>query len=186
MFSAKPHKLLHSAGPDITWKEFLAEEMKMKRDIFAGTLKDAVFQRLGRDRLKFDCIDQLGLFENTLIEKRETPIATLSNHLAKTLSYGPGERDVVIMFHQIGVRWADGTNEQRDVLLVNYGEPNGFMGMAKLVGIPSAIATKMLLNGEIETKGVVLPLSMDIYRPILKRLKQEGISIIERSKPVGK
>ena len=34
-----------------------------------------------------------------------------------------------------------------------------------------------LLNhpGEIQKKGMLVPMSADLYRPILKRLKQEGI-----------
>ena len=34
--------------------------------------------------------------------------------------------------------------------LVQYGEPTGYTAMAKTVGYPAAIATKMVLDGEIQ------------------------------------
>lgn len=49
------------------------------------------------------------------------------------------------------------------------------------MGYPAAIATKMLLDGEIQRKGMVLPFTQDIYRPMLKRLKAEGIIAEEKS-----
>ena len=53
--------------------------------------------------------------------------------------------------------------------------------MAKTVGYPAAIATKMVLDGEIQDKGLVYPFKADIYRPMLNRLKLEGIQAVERS-----
>ena len=82
---------------------------------------------------------------------------------------------------------------------MQYGEPTGYTAMAKTVGYPAAIATKMVLDGEIQKvvgsmynphniiniiiyqAGMVLPFSQDIYKPILTRLKAEGISAIEKS-----
>lgn len=39
-----------------------------------------------------------------------------------------------------------------------------------------------LFTGEIQRKGVVVPLTLDIYQPILSRLAQEGIKATERIK----
>ena len=52
-----------------------------------------------------------------------------------------------------------------------------------VVGVQSvaAIAAKMLLDGEIQRKGMILPFIQDIYRPMLKRLKAEGIVAEEKS-----
>lgn len=54
--------------------------------------------------------------------------------------------------------------ETREITLVVYGEPNGYTAMAKTVGYPAAIGTKMLLDKEIQRKGMVVPLTKDIYR----------------------
>ena len=37
--------------------------------------------------------------------------------------------------------------EKRTITLVEYGEPNGLSAMAKTVGIPAGIATKLILEG---------------------------------------
>lgn len=51
--------------------------------------------------------------------------------------------------------------------------------MALTVGYPAAIATKMILDGEIQERGSVLPLSPDIFRPMLTRLRSEGLEATE-------
>lgn len=42
------------------------------------------------------------------------------------------------------------------------------------VGYPTAIATKMILDGEIQMRGVILPFKPDIFEPMLSRLRAEG------------
>ena len=51
--------------------------------------------------------------------------------------------------------------------------------MAKTVGLPVAIATKLILTGQIQSKGVRIPISKDIYIPVLKELSENGINFIE-------
>ncbi len=41
--------------------------------------------------------------------------------------------------------------------------------MAKTVGFPCAIAAKMVMDKEIQDKGLVLPMKKDIYKPMLLR-----------------
>lgn len=66
--------------------------------------------------------------------------------------------------------------------MVVYGDVNGYSAMAKTVGYPTAIATKMILDGEIQDRGIVYPFTSEIYRPMLSRLKLEGLSSSETSK----
>ena len=54
--------------------------------------------------------------------------------------------------------------------------------MSDTVGLPLGIATKMLLNGSIKIRGVVLPLDKQIYDPVLNELKQYGIDFVEHEK----
>jgi len=51
--------------------------------------------------------------------------------------------------------------------------------MAITVGTPMAIATKLLLTGEIKDKGVVVPIKPHLYTPILKELEDYGVKFIE-------
>merc|ERR1712113_100713 len=91
------------------------------------------------------------------------------------------ERDMILMRHEVTIRWPDGRRELKGINLVEYGDPKGYTAMAKTVGYPFAIATKMVLDGEIQKSGMVLPFTKDIYRPMLQRLAAEGISADEKS-----
>lgn len=59
----------------------------------------------------------------------------------------PDERDVIILHHDIGVCWPVGRRERKTITLVEYGQPQGNTAMARTVGLPAAIATKMILKG---------------------------------------
>ncbi len=55
--------------------------------------------------------------------------------------------------------------------------------MARTVGLPVAIATELLLSGGISKRGVIGPMSSEIYTPILKTLANEGIEFLHKSYP---
>ena len=103
------------------------------------------------------------------------------SYLSKQLALGPSDRDLVVLRHEVGILWPDQRHEVRGINLVCYGEIGGYSAMARTVGYPAAIATKMLLDGEIQKKGMVLPFVQNIYRPMLNRLKAEGIVAEEKS-----
>ena len=90
---------------------------------------------------------RMGLLDDELMDKKSTPIDTLSNYLSKRLAFGPGERDMILMQHDIGVQWPDGTQEAHQLSLVVYGDVDGYSAMAKTVGLPTGIATRMVLSG---------------------------------------
>jgi saccharopine dehydrogenase (NADP+, L-glutamate forming) len=50
--------------------------------------------------------------------------------------------------------------------------------MAKTVGFPLGIAAKLLLQGKIEQRGVRIPVTREIYEPVLKELSELGIRLI--------
>jgi len=59
----------------------------------------------------------------------------------------PGERDVLIMRHDVGVEWPNHNEEMLHVNFVIYGDPAKYSAMAATVGYPTAIAAKMVLEG---------------------------------------
>ncbi|KAJ7426189.1 Alpha-aminoadipic semialdehyde synthase, mitochondrial [Willisornis vidua] len=92
-----------------------------------------------------------------------------------------GERDMIVMRNEIGLRHPSGHLEDKFIDLVVYGDNKGYSAMAKTVGYPTAIAAKMVLDGEIVAKGMVVPLTKNIYGPILERVRAEGIVYSTRS-----
>jgi saccharopine dehydrogenase (NADP+, L-glutamate forming) len=51
--------------------------------------------------------------------------------------------------------------------------------MAKTVGLPMAIACKLILQGVIKVRGVHIPILPEMYEPILKELGKHGINFNE-------
>lgn len=92
-------------------------------------------------------IEDLGLLEEDLVLKLNTPLDTLTHYLSKKLCYDQNERDLVILRHDVGILWPDNRRENRGINLVLYGEPQGYSAMARTVGYPTAIAVKMILDG---------------------------------------
>ena len=88
---------------------------------------------------------------------------------------------MVAMHHEFGIRWGDGKEEHRTSTMISYGDPLGYSAMAKTVGYPAALATDLILNGVIQEKGVIAPMSKAIYEPMLKALEKEGIKFVENT-----
>ncbi|KAJ8667132.1 hypothetical protein QAD02_008794 [Eretmocerus hayati] len=188
------HPMLHPNGPDVTWKSLACNLLGLASDdIFFENLKRKLADRVGSES-RAEAIEQLGLLDDTKpVQRLGSPLRTLSEHLAARLAYAPGERDLVVLHHEVRIRWPDGRLEQRDINLVQYGDvrasnssdpipSNAHSAMARTVGYPAAIAVKMILDGEIQQRGMVLPFSPDIYRPMLSRLRAEGIKSFENSR----
>jgi hypothetical protein len=51
--------------------------------------------------------------------------------------------------------------------------------MARTVGLPIAMACKLVLNDKLHERGVLLPLRSTIYDPILDELEKHDIAFVE-------
>ena len=94
--------------------------------------------------------------------------------LAK-LQYAPGERDMVVLQHVIDAVAADGRPERITSTLIDYGIPGGDSSMARTVGLPAAAGARLVLEGRIASRGVLVPVIPEIYGPILEELRAQGI-----------
>ena len=63
--------------------------------------------------------------------------------------------------------------------MVVKGEDKTYTAMAKTVGLPMAIACKLILQNKIKAKGVQIPITAEFYKPILAELAKNGIEFIE-------
>lgn len=98
------------------------------------------------------------------------------------MQYEPGERDLVQLQHKFGITHANGTKEVRTSSLTEYGDPAGYSAMAKLVGVPCAVAVQQVLNGTISKRGVFAPMDPEIVEPIRLELKEKyGIELKEKT-----
>ncbi|KMQ95024.1 alpha-aminoadipic semialdehyde mitochondrial [Lasius niger] len=182
LIDPNPDPILHPNGPEITWRVLVCNLLGLASDnIFYENLKRKLAERVNSwERVK--AIEDLGLLQEDLVLKLNTPLDTLTHYLSKKLYYEKNERDLVILRHDVGILWPDNRRESRGINLVLYGDTAGHSAMARTVGYPTAIAVKMILDGEIQQRGMVLPFTPDIYRPILNRLRAEGVESFETSK----
>lgn len=125
-----------------------------------------------------------GLFSDDKIEPRGNPLDVLCATLEKKQQYEQGERDFVMLQHKFGIEWADGKKETRTSTLCEYGEPEGsggYSAMAKLVGVPCAVAVLLVLDGTIKDKGVLAPVTPELSEPIRLKLLDYGIELKEKT-----
>jgi saccharopine dehydrogenase (NADP+, L-glutamate forming) len=121
-----------------------------------------------------------GFFEKEKIGLPQgTPAQILEHILNKKWNLHPDDKDLVVMWHRF-VYEKKGKEKEIQSTLVARGENRVHTAMAKTVGFPLAIAAKLLLQGKIKERGVVIPTMKEIYQPVLQELKSLGIELRER------
>lgn len=120
----------------------------------------------------------LGLFsdEPTGVQG-ETTAEVMSHLLQKKLVLGETERDMVVLVHELHVRYPNENDRREKVVstMIEYGEPNRFTAMSKTVGLPAAIAAKLLLTDDLPITGSHIPTHAVIYTAILRELSAAGL-----------
>jgi saccharopine dehydrogenase (NAD+, L-glutamate forming) len=129
-------------------------------------------------------LEELDLFdgETKIGLKDATPAQILQKILEDKWTLKPDDKDMIVMYHKFGYK-INGTHKQIDSQLVVKGEDQTYTAMAKTVGLPVGIAALKILNGEINTPGVQLPIQKEVYEPILKELENFGIVFNEKEVP---
>jgi saccharopine dehydrogenase-like NADP-dependent oxidoreductase len=145
------------------------------------SLEDKICKQcnLTLDSVIFQKIYWLGLFEDTIIGiENASPAQLLQAILEKKWTLGSDDKDMLVMQHQFDFL-LDGRKNKLNSSLLVFGEDPRYTAMAKTVGLPVAIAAKLILNGKIQSTGVRIPISKDIYIPVLNELSENGINFIE-------
>ncbi|KKA29156.1 hypothetical protein TD95_003527 [Thielaviopsis punctulata] len=126
----------------------------------------------------------IGLFSETPITPRGNPLDTLCATLEQKMQFEDGERDFVMLQHKFVIENADGSRETRTSTLCEYGEPygsGGYSAMAKTVGVPCGVAVKQVLNGTLNERGILAPMTSKINEPLMKELAEKyGITMKEK------
>ncbi len=121
----------------------------------------------------------LGLDSDELINKGKCSAAdVLQFILEKKLALQPEDKDMIVMLHEIEYEADSSKNYVKSSLVVK-GEDNVHTAMAKTVGLPLGIAAKLILNGDITSTGLQIPIHEDIYIPVLQELEKHGIRFEE-------
>ncbi len=140
--------------------------------------------KIDQDDIIWDKLIDLDIFSATkMVElKKATPAQILQKILMDSWTLQEDEKDMIVMYHKFGYI-LDGKKLQIDATMVAIGKDRTYTAMAKTVGLPVAIATLQILNGKIKTPGVQIPISKEVYLPILKELEEYGIEFKEKKAP---
>lgn len=128
-------------------------------------------------------LDWLGIFDDTIVGLKEaTPAQILEHILQQKWGLKSDDKDMIVMWHKFIYKHKE-TNESRllTASMGVIGEDSVNTAMSKTVGLPVAIATKMILTGQINLSGVHIPIRKEIYEPVLKELEEHGIRFIEKN-----
>jgi saccharopine dehydrogenase (NADP+, L-glutamate forming) len=138
-------------------------------------LKDTLHQLLQDEKIA-KALYFLQLHTNALLfNKGMISIAdVLQFALEQNLKLQPEDKDMIVMQHEIGYTLNNESKQVTSTLIVK-GEDANRTAMAKTVGLPLGIAAKLILNGSITSKGLQIPISKEIYKPVLRELAKNGI-----------
>lgn len=148
-----------------------------------GESVESKFKRLftKNDSELYHKFEWLGLFNDAepIGLKNATPAQLLEKILVDKWKLNDNDKDMLVMHHEFEYT---SENSRKKIVssMVNIGENQVYTAMSNTVGLPVAICGKMILNGKLTTKGVLIPVEKEIYDPILNELENYGITFQEK------
>ena len=104
-----------------------------------------------------------------------TPAEILLDLLLDKLKFKKGDTDMLVFYERILYR-LNGKLREHVSHLVTKGLDHDYTAISRTVGLPAAIGAKLILNGELNIRGVVYPWAPEVYEPILNELADLGIA----------
>jgi len=149
-------------------------------DALKTNAASTVADKMHEAKLTLKQLFYLGLDDSqTILNKGLCSAAdVLQVALEKKLPLLPGDKDLVVMVHEIEYQM-NGKNWKEIASLLITGENDQHTAMAKTVGLPLGIAAKLVLNNTIQSKGLQIPITKEIYEPVLKELANYNIQFKE-------
>lgn len=103
------------------------------------------------------------------------------------LAMSVDDKDMIVMLHEVEYTinlptgQAGGQRSTVNSSLIVKGGDSLKTAMAKTVGLPLGIATKLILQDKIKLSGLHIPIVSEIYEPVLAELADNGIAFDEFS-----
>ena len=166
---------------NLTYKEFINSFLYYSKGD-SVELKLYRYMHIDQDSSVIDKLRWLGIFDDTPVGiKNASPAKILEHILTKKWRLEPEDKDMIVMWHKITCKEKDKISP---TILTSslgvIGENLKKTAMAKTVGLPLGIATKLVLNGKIKVKGLCIPAIKEIYEPVLGELRDYGVCFVEK------
>jgi saccharopine dehydrogenase-like NADP-dependent oxidoreductase len=163
---------------NLTYREFINLFFPYNTGITVEE-KFCEYLKISQDSDEFKKVEWMGVFTEVKVGLKDaSPAQILQKICEEKWTLGAEDKDMIVMQHQFEYV-QNGEQKKLNSSLLVFGDDPRYTSMAKTVGLPVAIATKLILNGAIKSTGVKIPTTKDIYAPVLKELEQNGINFVE-------
>jgi saccharopine dehydrogenase-like NADP-dependent oxidoreductase len=158
---------------------------KLLEESLGGPPEATIPSRLGVPSPRcMEALRFIGLLDDKPVEiARGANIDVMAHRMNAALAFAPGERDMLVMRHDM-IFERVGQRRRVVAVLEDYGLPGGDSSMARTVSLPAAVAVRMLLTGQIALRGVQIPVLPELYEPVLAELARLGIRLTESVEPL--
>lgn len=146
-----------------------------------ASVKDRIAEMLKEDPNSdvMQKLEWLGLFSKKKIPiDNATPALILENLLLEKWKLEPDDNDMIIMQHEFVYTLA-GKKRRLVSSMVMTGNGQDDTAMARLVGLPMGIFVGLIADGKITSPGVQIPVTKEVYEPVLEELKEYGVTFTE-------
>jgi saccharopine dehydrogenase-like NADP-dependent oxidoreductase len=103
-----------------------------------------------------------------------TPAEILLDLLLDKWKFKEHDTDMIVFYDRQEYK-LEGQYYEHLSYLVSKGVDHLHTAISRTVGLPAAIGAKLILNGDIKTPGVILPIEKEVYEPILNELEALGL-----------
>jgi saccharopine dehydrogenase (NADP+, L-glutamate forming) len=158
----------------MTYRSFLNAFLPFD-EILSVEEKFLKYCSLQGESMEMKMISWLGLFEEKAVGmKNASPAKILQKILEEKWVLNPNDKDMIVMQHQFKYNF-EGMSKTLTADLVVLGEDTIHTAMSKTVGMPLALVAGLILDGKIKMTGLHIPISKEIYEPVLKELSGLGL-----------
>jgi saccharopine dehydrogenase (NADP+, L-glutamate forming) len=165
----------------ITYHE-LMEAFLSKPGRPGASVKERIAEILGESEFSpvMKKLDWLGLFSKKKISTpNASPALILEELLLEKWKLAPKDKDLILMQHEFFYE-LKGKKYHLTSTMALKGMDAEDTAMSRLVGLPLGIFAKFLMTKRIVATGVNIPVTKEIYEPVLEELKEYGVIFYEK------
>lgn len=142
--------------------------------------EEAVRAKYGADPEIFERLRWLGIFEERPLGAAGlTPATALQRLIEEKWALKENDKDMIVMWHRF-IYEKEGKTHEKQSSMVCLGDDPVHTAMSRTVGLPIAVAAKFILQKKLNLTGVLLPITPEIYEPVLRELSTLGIQFVEK------